>query len=138
MASIRDARKLVAWQLCAALDSFVFRMTASGSVTTDGKVRDQLRSSAGAPAPQIAEGFGRGGPREFAICLRMAVSSLMLTQTYLQKGLDHGDFTPKMHADAARLCGRALRMTQRLLASTLRQVTEAEEAKRRSRRATDY
>jgi four helix bundle protein len=107
-------------------------LVSKGPVTRNVKFCNQIRDSSSAPAPHIAEGFGRWGPKEFAHDLRMAVSSLMETRTHLEYGRRRKYFTADVHSRAATLCGRALDLTQRLLQSKLRQLAD-EEARKRNR-----
>ena len=128
MPPIRSPKDLIAWQLCDELADLVRKITATGPVTRDFELCDQVRRSSGAPAPQIAEGFGRFGPREFARYLTMAVSSLMETDTWLARGSRYGYWSDDTYKGVKRLCDRALDITRKLLASKLRQI---EEEKRR-------
>ena len=74
----------MAWQLCMEFEDFVVAITANGRVAKDFDFCNQIRRSAGAAAPNIAEGFGRFTPREFARYLRIALSSLAETATHLE------------------------------------------------------
>jgi four helix bundle protein len=131
----RSPENLVAWQLCEELADLVCAMTATGPVLRDFNFCDQIRRSSGGPGPNIAEGFGRFTPREFAHYLRMAVSSLMETRTFLLRGQRLGYWKPDAGAAALSLCDRALDITRKLLASKLRQIDEEQGRKRpRARR----
>ena len=130
---VRKPEDLLAWQLCMELGTYVAEMVSKGPVSRDFKFCDQVRESSSAPAPHIAEGFGRWGAKEFARYLRMAVSSLMETQTHLEYGRVRNYFTPQEHSDAVTKCDRALRVTKALLQSKLRQVREEERRKKQKR-----
>jgi len=80
---IRDFRDLVAWQLSYELKCEVFAFTASGPASKDFKYRDQIRDASASAPRNIAEGFGRFRPREFARYLEYARASLMETQNHL-------------------------------------------------------
>lgn len=103
----------------------VSAITATGPVTKDFNFCNQLRRAAGGPGPNIAEGFARYGPKEFAHYLRMAVGSLMETQTFLLRGRRQGYWSEDKASAALRLCERALDMTRKLLASKLKQIEES-------------
>ena len=137
--AIRKPEDLLACQLCMELGTYVAEIVSKGPVTRDFKFCDQVRESSSAPAPHIAEGFGRWGAKEFARYLRMAISSLMETQTHLEYGRVRNYFTPQAHSDAVTKCGRALRVTKALLQSKLRQLREEERRKnqKRHRRGPD-
>src|SRR5688572_2550293 len=130
MGAGRSPENLVAWQLCEELADLVVAITATGPVCKDFKFRDQIRSSSGGPGPNIAEGFGRFTPREFAHYLRMAISSLMETRTFLLRGERLSYWTPQAGAAALSLCDRALDITRKLLASKLRQIDQEQDRKR--------
>ena len=134
MGAGRSPENLVAWQLCEELADTVSAMTATGPAVRDFKFCDQLRGAAGGPGPNIAEGFGRFTPKEFAHYLRMAVSSLLETRTFLLRGQRQGYWSPERSVAALALCDRALDITRKLLASKLRQIDEEEKRKGTSRR----
>jgi four helix bundle protein len=121
------------------LEGCVREITANGAVARDFEFCHQIRKSSGAPAAHIAEGFGRFTPREFARYLRIALSSLKETQTHLERGLNNRHFDKETYANASRLCGRATKITTRLLVSKLRQIAAEEQGKKeqqdRKRRA---
>jgi four helix bundle protein len=86
MAVARRHEELDAWTLAASLRDGVFELTAGERMMRHGSFCDQIRrSSASAPA-NIAEGFRRYKPRDFARCLRIALGSLGETQNHLQHG----------------------------------------------------
>ncbi|MDQ3419267.1 MAG: four helix bundle protein [Acidobacteriota bacterium] len=108
-------------------------MIASGPVARDFNFCDQIRRSAGGAGPNIAEGFGRYGPKEFAHFLRMAVGSLMGTRTFLLRGQRQGYWSEDAARAALRLCDRALDVTRKLLASKVKQIEAGQTVKNRPR-----
>jgi len=116
------------------LSDHVHTLTSSGRIPAAFKFRDQLREAAAAAPAHVAEGFGRFTPRDFANYLRMAVGTLAETRTHLERGVRQGYFTATQHADATRLCDRALDMTRKLLAAKLRQIAEEERQKQAARK----
>ena len=129
MPVIRSHQDFVALQLCVELADLIIEITATVAVTKDAELCDQIRRSSGAPGPHIAEGFGRFKPREFAHYLRMAVGSLMETETWLQRGKRNGYWKRETFDRAKSLCDRALDMTRKLLASKVRQIEEEDRQK---------
>ena len=88
-------------------------MIRADNVQRDFEFRDQIRNAA---APRnIAEGFGRYLPREFAQYLRVANGSLMETSNHLQDGVDRGYFRPQHVAELLTLARRASAATTRLI-----------------------
>lgn len=53
------------WQDARELSKLVFRISSVQPFYTDYKFRDQMRAASGSVMDNIAEGFGRGGNREF-------------------------------------------------------------------------
>jgi four helix bundle protein len=66
MIAAKRFEDLVVWKLAVSLRRLVFKMTTTGRVTTDFKFRNQIRDSARSAPSNIAEGFKRFDPPEFA------------------------------------------------------------------------
>jgi four helix bundle protein len=80
-----------AWQLSRELVREIYRATSSGTFNRDFGLRDQVRRAAVSVASNIAEGFERGGNREFIQYLYQAKGSCgeVRTQLYLAWDLDY-------------------------------------------------
>ena len=63
------------WQLARELYKFVFKLTLEEPFCRDFKLRDQIRASSGSVSDNIAEGFDRGGNKEFIQFLFFAKGS---------------------------------------------------------------
>jgi len=99
---------LICWQLAVSVRRLVFQMTESGRVTTDFKFCDQIRNSARSTPSNIAEGFRRFDPPEFAHFMKMAMASLTETQDHLLHGRDQKYFSDdKVHGSVAIELSRA-------------------------------
>ncbi len=96
------------------LRDLVCRMIEQGPVLKDFRFRDQIRDSACSAPRNMAEGFARFDPPEFAHFLNIARSSLSETQDHLIHGRDKKYFTEEDFTDAWRLSCRALRASNRL------------------------
>ena len=66
MAGVRRYQDLIVWQLSRELRREVLALIKTGPVTRDFKFRDQIRDSASSGPRNIAEGFSRFNPAEFA------------------------------------------------------------------------
>lgn len=53
------------WKLARELYKYVFKLTSREPFVSDFRFRDQMRDSSGSVSDNIAEGFERGGNREF-------------------------------------------------------------------------
>ena len=53
------------WREARALCKFVYEITSKEPFSKDFKFRDQMRASVGSAMDNIAEGFDRGGNKEF-------------------------------------------------------------------------
>lgn len=62
---IQRFEDLEIWQEAREISKIVYEITSKGSFSTDFKFRDQMRASAGSAMDNIAEGFDRGGNKEF-------------------------------------------------------------------------
>lgn len=130
---VRDFRDLVCWQLCHELKSEVWSFTATGDASRDFKFRDQIRGSSASAQANIAEGFGRYRPAEFARFLEFACSSLRETQNHLIDARDRNYLDERLYSRLMNLSRAALRTTANLLRSKQNQA-RAEARRSRSPR----
>jgi four helix bundle protein len=112
---VKRYEDLVCWRLAYELQREVWAITATGAVVRDFKFRDQIRDAAASAPRNIAEGFGRYRPAEFARFLDIARGSLTETHNHLRVGQDLGYFTVHDHSRLALLTGRAAIATTRLI-----------------------
>jgi four helix bundle protein len=63
------------WQLARQLCKYVFTVTSQEPFCSDYRFRDQIRAAAGSTMDNIAEGFERGGNKEFTQFLYVSKSS---------------------------------------------------------------
>src|SRR5262245_57102244 len=100
MIAAKRFEDLVVWQLAVNLRRLVYRMTKQGRVTKDFKFCDQIRNSARSAHSNIAEGFKRFDPPEFAHFMKIALASLAETQDHLMHGHDEKYFTDDQFTQA--------------------------------------
>jgi len=62
---VKRFEDLEIWQEARELCRIVYEITSTGPFSNDFKFRDQIRASAGSAVDNIAEGFDRGGNKEF-------------------------------------------------------------------------
>jgi len=76
------------WQLARELYKFVFKRTLEEPFCRDFKLRDQIRASSGSVSDNIAEGFDRGGNKEFIQFLFFAKGSCGETRNQSYRAFD--------------------------------------------------
>jgi len=97
---------LEAWQLASEVKREVFSLTESGPAGRDFEFRDQIRGAAASAPRNIAEGFGRFRPKEFARGCEVANGELSETENCLIDGKDRKYFAT---ADADRVIALTIR-----------------------------
>jgi len=65
MARVERFEDLIAWQCSRELVKQIYRVTSSGRFARDFALTDQIRRAAISVGANIAEGFERGGDKEF-------------------------------------------------------------------------
>ena len=84
-------------------------VTETGLARHDFKFRDQIRDASSSGPRNIAEGFGRFNPGEFAHFLEIAKGSLMETHLHARDGCERGYFSEKQRERLCRLAGRTIK-----------------------------
>ena len=115
MAAAKRYQDLVCWQLADELEQLVFVLTATGPVSRDFKFCDQIRDSSSSAPRNMAEGFGRYWPADFAKFLTIARASLMETHNSAGSGCKKGSFTAEDTDKMQRLAARSGRAATRLI-----------------------
>ena len=85
---IQRFEDFVAWQKARALTARGYQMTATGAVSHDFALRDQMRLACVSIMSNIAEGFERGRPGEFHQFLSVAKGSCAEMRAQLYVALD--------------------------------------------------
>jgi four helix bundle protein len=80
---VHDFRKLEVYQEAVAWTAHVYRFTAMLPASERWGLTSQIRRCAASVPANIAEGAGRGGDREFARFLRIAIGSLCEFESHL-------------------------------------------------------
>lgn len=88
MATIKRFEDLEIWQLARELAKEIFELTKKGELVKDFKLRDQMRASSGSTMDNIAEGFERGGNKEFFQFLSIAKGSNGELKSQIARTLD--------------------------------------------------
>ncbi len=88
MATIKTFEEIEAWRRSRVLSMEIYEMTLTGSFSKDFSLRDQINRSSGSVMDNIAEGFERGGTREFIQFLFIAKGSAGEVRSQLHRALD--------------------------------------------------
>ena len=88
MATIKKFEELEIWQLARIFSREIYKITKYPEFSRDFKLIDQIRGSSGSVMDNIAEGFGRGGNKEFSNFLTISVGSANESQSQLYRALD--------------------------------------------------
>lgn len=88
MARIESFEDLIAWQKARALTSSIYQTTSTEKFRGDRTLVDQIRRASTSVMSNIAEGFERGGRREFHQFLVIAKGSCAEVRSQLYVALD--------------------------------------------------
>jgi four helix bundle protein len=100
MATIKKLEDIKAWQKAREMVREIYRSSRTDPFRRDSGLREQICRAAVSAMTNIAEGFARGGDREFARFLDMARASSIEVQSLLYVARDVGYLSP---ADFQRL-----------------------------------
>ena len=112
MAMIERFEDIEAWKKARELTQIVYRVTKAGEFARDFGLKDQIRRASVSAMSNVAEGFERGGNKEFIQFLSVAKGSAGEVQSLLYVSLDAGfirqdqfDHIYRLAQDSGRLAG---------------------------------
>jgi len=88
MATFKQFEDLISWQKARELNRLVYQVSNNGNFARDHGLRDQIRRAAISGMSNIAEGFERGGDKEFVQFLSQAKGSCGEVRRQLYATLD--------------------------------------------------
>ena len=97
MAKIKDFVDLIAWQSARNLAVLIEKLVAEERFSTNYSLREQVRRSSISVSSNIAEGFGRGGNREFINFLSIARGSLAELKSQIILAYEFGYLNKEEH-----------------------------------------
>lgn len=89
--------ELEIWQIARELSKNIKVLSTDNSFEKDFRFRDQIRAAAGSIMDNIAEGFERGGNKEFLQFLYIAKGSCGEVRSQNYRALDFGYVTQDQH-----------------------------------------
>ncbi|MCD6571530.1 MAG: four helix bundle protein [Deltaproteobacteria bacterium] len=93
MAVIKGFEDIEAWRKARELTRLIYQITSSGEFAHDSGLSCQIRRAAVSIMSNIAEGFARGGDKEFRQFLALAKGSSGEVRAQLYVALDQGYVT---------------------------------------------
>ncbi len=90
MRKIEKFEDIEAWQMARKLARAIYDASSDGAFSRDFALRDQIRRASISIMSNIAEGFNRGGNKEFTQFLFFAKGSTSEVQAQLYIALDAG------------------------------------------------
>jgi len=88
MATVEKFEELIAWQKARHNAHEIYELTCLEKFDCDFSLVGQIRKSSGSVMDNIAEGFDRGGNKEFIQFLYIAKGSLSETKSQLYRAFD--------------------------------------------------
>ena len=89
-AKIERFEEIDAWQKVRGLTKLIYKITSDGNFSRDYGLRDQIRRATVSIMSNIAEGFERGGNKEFIQFLSIAKGSAAEVRAQLYVAIDAG------------------------------------------------
>jgi four helix bundle protein len=112
----RRFEQLECWQLARQLERRVYAFTAASPACKDLEYCRQIRKSSSSAPRNMAEGFGRFLPGDFAKFMRNALGSLNETRDHLGAGHEQGYVLAAEYSELQTLTNRAIGASVRLTA----------------------
>ena len=127
-------QELSAWKVADLFRRLVFRMVlGSPGAKTDFRFRTQLLEAARSVPANLAEGFRRNSPGDFARFIDYSLGSLAEAEERLTDGLLLGYFSETDHDAAFVLAKRTLTASVRLKHSQLKYAAERRQGQSKNR-----
>ena len=94
MNRIEKFEDIIAWQKARVLTKEIYKCTQVGGFARDYGLKDQIQRASVSTMANVAEGFERGGDKEFTQFLSTSKGSCGEVKSHLYVALDQGYLTP--------------------------------------------
>ena len=115
MATINRFEELECWQMARTLCQMINKYTLYPSFATDFGLKNQINNSSGSVMDNIAEGFERGGRKEFVQFLGFAKGSAGEVRSQLYRALDKSYINENEFKEAYELSNRIGSASKKLM-----------------------
>jgi four helix bundle protein len=115
MATINRFEDIKAWQKARDVDKKIFQFSSRSDFSKDYDLKSQIRRASGSVMDNIAEGFGRGGNREFIQFLGISKGSANEVKSQLYRVLDREYITDDEFQITYDQLSEVIRMTDSLI-----------------------
>jgi four helix bundle protein len=115
MATLQSFEEIEAWQKAKELTRGIYAVSNKGAFSKDFGLRDQIRRASVSIMSNIAEGFERGGTREFIQFLSMAKGSSGEVRSQLYVAVGQGYIDKEIFEQLYALASEASRMITGLM-----------------------
>ena len=99
MAKVERFEDLEGWKIARELTKMIYKISSVGEFARDFGLRDQIRRASVSILSNIAEGFERGGDKEFLQFLAMAKGSCGEVRSQLYVAFDQSYIDEKQFKD---------------------------------------
>jgi len=115
LSTFRKFEEIEAWQKARELAREIYSVSGQTPFAKDFALRDQIRRAAISVMSNIAEGYGRGGTKEFTQFLSVAKASAVEVMSHLYVALDQRYIDQKTFDKLAGLADEVSRMIAGLM-----------------------
>ncbi|MGM0620752.1 MAG: four helix bundle protein [Bacteroidota bacterium] len=115
MATINRFEDIIAWKKARILCKIIHGFTLKEPFFKDFKLVCQIKGSSGSAMDNIAEGFERGGNKEFIQFLFISKGSAGETRSQLYRALDNGYITEEEFNEAYLIADEVGKLTGALM-----------------------
>lgn len=99
MATIRSFEEIEVWKRARVFAQKIYSYTSQGTFAKDYSLKDQINAASGSIMDNIAEGYGRGGNKEFITFLAYVRGSADECRSQLYRGFDRRHITEEIFTE---------------------------------------